>query len=259
MSGRLREIETTFVIRAERSEEIAHRIGDLRSLGTYALVPRRTLTLHDRYFDTPDRRLHGAKLALRTRAVGSDVVLTLKGDPRPGKHGGQDRLEIEEPLSERSFLTIADEIQHRGVSLDIQPGGGPDMIQRAGLRIIQERKTLRQTRDVTGKPHGSVLAEIAVDFVQYLMAGRRVCFHEVEIEARGENENGQTAMKAVSDELMKKFSFSLSPWPYSKLITGNAIEHILSLDPQWDPGSSHDLLGPEAFDRIAATIRQGAA
>jgi inorganic triphosphatase YgiF len=259
MSGLLREIETTFVIRTQRSEEIARRIADLRSLGSYSLVPRRTLTLHDRYFDTPDRRLQAAKFALRTRAIGAGLFITLKGDVRPGSHGGQDRLEIEEPLSEKTFLTLAQEIRHRGVALDLQSGGGPDIMQRAGLQIIQERKTLRQIRDVTGANHRSLLAEMAVDFVQYLLARRRICFHEIEIEAKSEKEEGQRAMKAVSDELLKKFPAALLPWPHSKLATGNAIGHILSGDPQWDPGNSNDLLGPDAFDRIAATIHQGYA
>jgi len=257
MSAHLREIETAFVIRSLRSEEIARQIADLRSVGVYALVPRRTLTLHDRYFDTPERHLQAAKLALRTRAIGSSLNITLKGDARPGAHGGQDRLEIEEPLSDGSFQVIVEEIRNRGVALARVSRGGTDIIQRAGLVIIQERKTLRQIRDVTGPTRRRVFAEMAVDFVQYLLPRRRICFHEVEIEA-GSDED-QRIMMAVSDALLKQFSSHLLPWPHSKLLTGKAIEHILSEDPRWDPGGVNDLLGPDAFYRIDTTIQKGFA
>lgn len=259
MSAGSREIETAFVIRAERSWEIAGSVATLRSLGPFSLIPRTTLTLRDSYFDTPDQRLRSAKLALRTRIIGSDTLITLKGDSRPGAHGGEDRLEIEEPFSERSFLTIAEEMQRLGVSLDIRPASGPDIIRKSGLHNIQERETLRQVRDVIGLHSRNALAEIAVDLVHYLLPVRRAGLHEIEIEARGTDENIQRAMKDISDELMKKFSTSLVLWPYNKLITGNAIRDLLAEDPQWTPGGGDDLLGPRDIDRIAALLHAGHA
>jgi inorganic triphosphatase YgiF len=259
MSAGSREIETAFIIRAERSREIARSVADLRSLGPFSLIPRTTLTLRDTYFDSPDKRLRSAKLALRTRTVGSDTLIALKGDPRPGAHGGEDRLEIEEPFSERSFLTIAEEMQRLGVSLDIRPASGPDIIQKSGLRKIQERETQRQVRDVIDPRSRNAFAEIAVDLVHYLLPGRRTGFHEIEIEARGNDENIQRTMKDISDELMKKFSSSLVLWPYNKLITGNAIRDLLAEDPQWTPGGSDDLLGPRDIDRIASLLHTGRA
>jgi hypothetical protein len=257
MSAGSREIETAFVIRADRSWEIARSILDLRSLGPFSLIPRITLTLHDSYFDTRDQRLRSANLALRTRTIGSDTLITLKGDPRPGAHGGEDRLEIEEPFSEHSFLTIVEEMQRRGVSLDVQPVNGPDIIRGSGLRTIQERETLRQVRDIMRPGNRNVLAECDVDLVHYLFPDRRMGFHEIEIETRGSDKSSQRAMQDMSEELMNEFSPSLVPWPYNKLITGNAIRHLLTEDPAWNPGGSHDLLGPRDIDRIASLLHAG--
>lgn len=245
------EIETTLVICSDDPGTTADRIASLRSLGGYRLVPRSPVVLHDRYLDTASGALRPHRIALRIRTVGDKHRITVKGpsiaDP---DSGAKSRMEVELPWSPDALARVAGILSGFGVPLvGAEREGDPiEVLGGLGLRIVQNRTTHRRRRDFVQEESTVVRAELAVDSVQYHFDGRKVKHHEVEIEAKDQDDPG--VIGGMTAHLVSQFPGVLRRWGRGKYSTGRAIERLLlrgELDGLVGSGGN---LRPEAYTRI---------
>lgn len=136
----------------------------------------RTQRLQARYFDTPDRRLAAAGLALRLRKEGGHWVQTLKGRG----DGVMQRAEHEVPVTADDGPPALDLARHDGTPAAsalrelLPPGAEADLVQVFATDI---RRTRREVR--TG---GGALVEIALDEGEVQGAERVAPVLELEFE-----------------------------------------------------------------------------
>jgi hypothetical protein len=256
------EIEAALVIRSESPQVVAGQIAGLTSVGNYRLVPQDSEMIHDFYLDTPGRALQAQKLALRIREIGGMRWITLKGGSQPSAFGGVERLEIEARWSKEALTRAIKELVDRGIKVP-QPrqrfGDAPplDVVAGLGLQVIQERSNHRKVRDVVlmGQESGLVLAQLVVDCVVYHFGAREIRHHEVEIEAKVRD--GSPALKDVIESLVATYGPALQRWDHGKLVTGKAIEALLSegaLEGLLEPSGN---LKPVAYDKIGSYLKRG--
>jgi len=250
--ARPREIESALVVCSEAPGEVLDAVAALTGIAGLELRPRPDEAIRDRYFDTPDGRLGAREVALRVREVDGRTLLALKGPTGPGE-GGEGRDELEEDWLGRAWETLRSELG-RDVALPaVAPADDPvEALRLAGLELVQERHTARRVRDVVPPGGGRRLAELAVDTVDFRVAGQPVRHHEVEVEAKAPE--GAAAVPAVVEALAGRFWPALRPWPYGKLPTGKAVEALLAeRGPEGllDDGGA---LLPAAYDAVAERL-----
>ena len=169
-----KEIEATLIVWSEKPDLIVGKIAFLTSIAAYDLLPAGVQTLHDIYLDTDDDALQALRLALRVREVDSHYWLTFKGPSRPIDSAGMERLEIEEPWSANVLTRVMAELAERRIKisepLEISETGNPiEFLTGAGFKVVQERKTKREVRNVVrSEERGKqVFAEMAIDSVAF--------------------------------------------------------------------------------------------
>ena len=125
-----------------------------------------------------------------------------------------------------------------------------------GLRVIQERRTQRVTRDIVRRGTGptSILAELAIDGVTYTFDRIRVGFSEIEIEVKGPG--GLPTVREVANALVSKYQPLLHGWSHGKFMTGLAIGKLLEIK-KLQRYLADGELKPGAFQLIDRTIRSG--
>lgn len=252
-------MEAGLLVSSESPRAIVERIAALERLGPFGLGPPDAVRIRDRYLDTPALELAARRIALRVRTVDDEVLIALKEDSKPLPGGGVDRLELEGPASARNLAAIMDAIEERGVT---PPGPLPGKVHgdptpflaEGGWVVVQERETLRRRRSVFGPGTEERVAELAVDSVLFRADGRRVCHHEVEIEAK--DGARPDVVRELRDRLLGAFGGSLVPWDHAKLATGMAIQELGAageLDALVGPEGD---LRPEAYDRLTSWLRR---
>lgn len=255
-----REVEAKRIVVSDRPRVVVERVAALESLAGYLLVDRGEVRLRDVYFDTEDSGLLGRRAALRLRHEGPAVRIALKVEGREVRPGTSDRAELELPWSDEALERVSDAVGALGLRLSraAPAGGAPaEVLGRMGLRVVQDRATVRRVRDVVRGPGVAPVAELVVDSVGYGAGGREVWHHEVEVEARGEP--GAAALEALEHALAALFPGELLPWPHSKQATGRAVETLLA-DPDaaglLGPGGD---LAPGAYARVDRLLAGGGA
>lgn len=254
-----RETEAALVIHSNKAEAIAKEIASLHALGKYRLERQETQEIRDVYFDTPDGELQEQQLALRIRQVGGKFLITLKGASALSDWGGRERIEIEMPWSRQALTQILEALRDRDIEVaELYKGFSRakpvETMTRLGFRVVQDRKTRRQVRDVVrdDESRDTVLAEMAIDSVTYRFGRQVVRLHEIEIESKAK---GKTASLAdVVNTLVGKYKPTLRMWE-SKLATGRAIQELLedgALDKLVDQNNN---LKPAAYDVIERYVR----
>jgi len=249
-----REVELSLVITDPSPEDVLRRLARLRKLDGYTLLPRGSERIVDRYFDTPDGALRKRGLALRLRATEGKTLIGLKGRQRSASTRTEDRFERERPFSAQAVEEVRRRIGVRKAGSGSAPedGTSPDALLESllGVRLIQRRETRRLLREVVDsrEPTGPVLAELALDRVQFRLDGPGVRHYEVEVEAKRTG-RGTEAVRVVAAGLRARYPDQLEEWPYGKLPTGRAIEDLLSKDGLNGLGPN-GALTPEAYERI---------
>jgi hypothetical protein len=232
-----RELEAALIIWSEDSGRVLADLASTRGAGGYVFLPLAPQHISDRYFDTASGDLARQLFALRVRDTGNEILLTLKGPDAETGSLGKERLELEAPWSPETLRRLLDELARRtGTSFApsaIDPHEEPGRtLALLGFLGIQERRTMRQRRNVIPRPIPSgrgpdaVLAELALDDVEYGESGVAVRLREVEIEARGEAGAGE--VHDIARSLLDRSEGALRSWPYSKLATGRAIDALRS-------------------------------
>jgi len=147
------------------------------------------ITLRAAYFDTPDRRLGAARMALRVRQEGPDWVQTLKAGGSNTMMRLEDNQPVPAPLTGQPIQ--ADLSRHTGSArealthvLGWQPGADP---QGANTGLVELYRTdITRTRvQVTvgqGTAHEGVV-ELALDLGHIHAGALKVAVRELEIES----------------------------------------------------------------------------
>jgi triphosphatase len=183
------EIELKFQVPAARSQAVAKAVGTATA---------KRVALRARYFDTADRRLGRAGLALRVRKEGRRWVQTLKG----AGDGIWQRLEHEVPLRVAAgVMPLADPALHDGT-----PAG--EALRRAlgddgMLEPIYGTEVTRTQRLV--RAPGCVV-ELAFDQGALVAADQRWPLCELEFELKA-GEPG--ALVAVASRWVERFGLTL--------------------------------------------------
>ena len=123
-----------------------------------------------------------------------------------------------------------------------------------GLEMIQQRRTRREARNVVrrGKTPSSILAEMAIDRVTYILNNTKVGLSEVEVEAK--SPKGLATVQDIANALISKYHPNLRQWFHGKFVTGLAIRKLLETK-QFHSYILNGDLRPEAFELIDRIVK----
>jgi inorganic triphosphatase YgiF len=222
------ESEIAFVI-TDNARAVFKDLSSMRTILQYDLKVKPLERIHDSYFDTPKGLLRRGKTILRIRRVNHHILITVKSNPRELKGKGIERSEVELPWSRASLfeavkrLKLQDpSVKHAGFS-KISP---KEVLERYGLQVIQERRTIRKVRNVVAKRKKSlVLAELALDSTSFIFRDTRIRIHEVEVEAKAARQFH--TIQRIANAIAELHPGSLRYWVHGKFVTGLAIRELL--------------------------------
>jgi inorganic triphosphatase YgiF len=222
------ELEATLVVCSEHPDIVVRKIGEITFVNEYRLIAQPMQAIRDAYFDTPDSALARTKWALRTRKIGGRHWIALKGPATSMDTAGVCRVELELPWSTDALEEVVDELRSHGLnpgtSVKVSARLPPDEALRAlGFRILQERETRRQVRDIIS-PEGGRVAEMGLDTVAYQIRARQILHEEIEIEAKAPG--GPAAVTTILNHLVREFGQQVRKWDFGKLATGVALERL---------------------------------
>ena len=195
--------------------------------------------------------MRSVRWALRLRTVADKHLIAMKGPAVKTEYGALSRPEIEAEWSRDALGDIIRRAKDIGaapaVSDTIFHDRDPvQTLHELGFVTIQDRETERHVRHVMDynlKP----VVEMALDYVKYAAGGRTVGHYEIELESM--TSGAESAIRQVSDELMRVYGDALRPWRHDKLVLGWAIERLLT-----ESGTlgliSDDHLTSSAYDRL---------
>ena len=246
------ELEATLLLLSEQPEVLVRELATLDNLAGYRLIPQESIQILDTYLDTPEGQIQNKKLGLRIRQSACKTLITLKGQPVTTASGATRRLEIEEAFSESSLNAVLKELGQLGVQLSkltFYSNSPMNSMQSLGLSAVQSRQNQRIPRQVIRKDSDDALAELVIDSVTYLFGGRSIRHYEVEVESKGKG--GEDAIRNLMGALVQIYPLALKPWHHDKLITGKAVQGLLS----GNEGThafldSKDNLMPSAYQEI---------
>lgn len=246
------EVEATLLARSHEAADVLEQIAGLTRVGPYRIEVRPTITINDRYFDTPERDLSGRRFALRLRRTGDETLIAVK-DGGTEREGAMRRLEIEASWSPQALTRALGTLREAGISVE---DGLPDdqadptaVLERLGFVVIQEREIERRIRHVLAPGEPKLLAELDIDTVAYRLPEGTVKVHEIEIEAADEN----VELAPIVDGILSS-ARDLVPWRHSKLAMGMAIEQ--GLRSGTFPVGADGAMLPQGFDRIESILEQ---
>jgi len=247
-----REVEATLLARSQEGADVLERVAGLTRVGPYSIEVRPTVTIEDRYFDTPEGDLGARGFALRLRRMGDESLVALKGEGTE-RGGATSRLEIEAPWSRPALGRALAALREAGIIVE---DGSPDdqadpesVLEGLGFVVIQERETERRIRHVLAPGTATLLAELDIDTVAYRLPAGNVKVHEIEIEATDET----VELAPLVDGILREAP-GLVPWKHSKLAMGIAIERGLRSG-TLTVGADGAML-PQGFDRIESILEQ---
>lgn len=251
------ELETKLAIVSASPESVADEIAGLAGIGDFVLRARESVLFHDRYYDTPERDLAAARVALRIRESPERTLVTVKG-PDKLTDGGLERFEYEAPWSGESLAAGIEAIGELGVPISAVRSrlgnDAPARLEELGLRVFHERETERRLRDVLVRSDlESVLAELAVDTVSYRFGARSLRHREVEVEQVASG--SAVVLSRVTRALAARWT-DLTPWSFSKIATAKAIEELIERGLlEVSPGDERSLR-PADYHIIAAHLQR---
>jgi len=248
------ELEAKLAVVSQDPRVLASEISELTEVGEFTLVPRSDTRIRDIYFDTADGRLAALRINLRLRLSDDQTLITVKGRDTSTSQG-LSRREYEVPWSAEGLTTGLRLLSEMGAATRSPPqnlvGDPLGVLERLGFRAIQERETSRCRRDVARAGNDTILAELVVDSVTFLVGvGCSVRHHEVEIELGDPSD--PTVLEHLAKELVRRWP-ELRPWPYSKVATGLAIVALLERGELAGRAEAVDLT-PRDYDLIAVQL-----
>ncbi|MBA2448541.1 MAG: CYTH domain-containing protein [Chloroflexi bacterium] len=218
------EVELKLVVRGENPADTLAAISRLVQLGDARLGPPRRLSMHDLYWDTPERVLGASHVSLRLRTVDGAMLLTTKGATQV--NGGLfRRRELELPADRAGWKRIRGALRVEGIKLRNQTADSPrpvDWLSAAGLVVTQDRVTGRTLR--VAYQGERAIAEIACDVTRFNFGGRTADYHEVEVEQL----SADAPVRSLGRALVARFPGQLEPARIGKYARGLQLERELA-------------------------------
>lgn len=250
------EVEAVLIIKGD-VDAVLKELADLRSILNYRLEPGQSKTIHDRYFDTIDRRLRKRGANLRIREIDGSLFISVKSHTRRTLRGATARREIEVPWSKQNLLSLIKDLElEADLALPERQFSDADPLaamDATGLQLVQDRETRREVRNVSSvrKPD-LVLAELAIDRVTYHIGNHNISIFEVEVEEKAKGSS--SVISDLTKALLQAYQPSLQKWSHGKFVTGLAIQRLLETEPA-DNLLGQDRLKPEALGTIDRALR----
>jgi len=250
------EVEAVLIIKGD-VDAVLKELADLRSILNYRLEPGQSKTIHDRYFDTIDRRLRKRGANLRIREIDGSLFISVKSHTRRTLRGATARREIEVPWSKQNLLSHIKDLElEADLALPERQFSDADPLaamDATGLQLVQDRETRREVRNVSSvrKPD-LVLAELAIDRVTYHIGNHNISIFEVEVEEKARGSS--SVISDLTKALLQAYQPSLQKWSHGKFVTGLAIQRLLETEPA-DNLLGQDRLKPEALGTIDRALR----
>ena len=250
------EVEAVLIIKGD-VDAVLKELAGLRSILNYRLEPGQSKTIHDRYFDTIDRRLRKRGANLRIREMDGSLFISVKSHTRRTLRGATARREIEVPWSKQNLLSLIKDLElEADLALPERQFSDADPLaamEATGLQLVQDRETRREVRNVSSvrKPD-LVLAELAIDRVTYHIGNHNISIFEVEVEEKAKGSS--SVISDVTKALLQAYQPSLQKWSHGKFVTGLAIQRLLETEPA-DNLLDQDRLKPEALGTIDRALR----
>jgi len=250
------EVEAVLIIKGD-VDAVLKELADLRSILNYRLEPGQSKTIHDRYFDTIDRRLRKRGANLRIREIDGSLFISVKSHTRRTLRGATARREIEVPWSKQNLLSHIKDLElEADLALPERQFSDADPLaamDATGLQLVQDRETRREVRNVSSvrKPD-LVLAELAIDRVTYHIGNHNISIFEVEVEEKAKGSS--SVISDLTKALLQAYQPSLQKWSHGKFVTGLAIQRLLETEPA-DNLLGQDRLKPAALGTIDRALR----
>jgi len=250
------EVEAVLIIKGD-VDAVLKELAGLRSILNYRLEPGQSKTIHDRYFDTIDRRLRKRGANLRIREMDGSLFISVKSHTRRTLRGATARREIEVPWSKQNLLSLIKDLElEADLALPERQFSDADPLaamEATGLQLVQDRETRREVRDVSSERKPDlVLAELAIDRVTYHIGNHNISIFEVEVEEKAKGSS--SVISDVTKALLQAYQPSLQKWSHGKFVTGLAIQRLLETEPA-DNLLGQDRLKPEALGTIDRALR----
>lgn len=244
------------MILRDNSVDILNKILNARSILNFRLEPGSPRHIRDRYVDDAAGTLRERRVNFRLRDIDGSPFLSVKSDAKRTLRGATRRREIEVPWSIGAFESLVKQLNlgsaRQTVGNRSSESEPKEVIESVGLRIIQDRETVRELRNVSSVERPSVLlAELAVDHVTYHIANIDVSLFEVEVE---EKAGKASIVTVLSKALIDAYKPSLQRWGHGKFVTGMALQKLSETEPM-DPLLDNGHLRPEGVDHLDKVIR----
>jgi hypothetical protein len=223
------EIETTLIILGENPELLMGEIASRAFIGAYRLIGKGTKVLQDTYYDTQMGYLSGQGIAVRTREKAGSVLFCIKQRERIEDAGAAVREELELPWSMQCMDHVAQIMQNAPMNLNeicFRLDSPSQCLACLGLVPIQTRETRRQAFDISRSGKEGIIAELALDEVCYFISGCCILHYEIEVEAKGPS--CEPDIMHLTDLIRQAYPDRLTRWGYNKLLTGLAVERLIS-------------------------------
>jgi len=215
-------------------EQILDIIKKLISTNGYLVEQKGRQKIKDKYFDTKDAILKKKKVALRLRTVDEKISkITLK-IPKKGTEADFERVEIEKTWSHESFNEIMNALKehfggHAFEHSNHYYNDEPEVaLANANFQKIQERETDRNLINALNSQSHQTEFEFAIDKTHYHLANTRKYFSLMELEIELKKSDNYNILHKFVNELVANQQSIFKLWPHSKLVTGKAIEILLS-------------------------------
>ena len=231
------EIEVAFMIISRDHDKVIDTIRDLILNKGYLAEQKGSIKLYDTYFDKPNKILEKKKIGLRIRTIDkASPRLTLK-IPEKSNKDYSERTEIEKPWSHAGLNEVISilnlHIDFNANNPDFDNNNYNDLnndpkltLLNLGFKVIQNRETYRNIINAVNKKSGQTEYEFAIDTTTYIINGHRITTTELEIELKNTTKKGTPHLTDFIEKL-KNHNELFHLWPYSKLVTGKAIENLL--------------------------------
>ncbi len=258
----MKETELKLVVVSEEPDTAAAQVASISSVPGYRLVEAGRHSLHDTYFDSPDRALSRQGWALRLRHEDHQQLITLKGPSRSVSGRAPSRFEFEAPWSPDALRRVWQMLASQGL---VQSPASTEptiesprlSMESLGLVLLTDRRTERRLKQAWDDSTETHVADLMFDRVTYMTGTRPLRHHEVEIEAL--DEKTSDAVLRLGEELSRVFGPVLRRYEHSKLAIGLALR-ILERDGRLkgltDTGGN---LLPPAYEAINEALRMNRA